>query len=170
MWIFGYGSLMWRPGFSFLERQSALLRGWRRSLCVYSHVHRGTPERPGLVVGLDRSGSCRGVAFRVDDAAATATTTYLRERELVTQVYVERLLPVLLADGRRVDALAYVVDVKHSQYAGRLTPAEQLVFVRQGVGASGDNPSYVTSTHLHIRALGFVDPVLEWISEQLEGC
>jgi cation transport protein ChaC len=168
MWVFGYGSLMWRPGFDYLERQAGLLRGWHRALCVYSHVHRGTPDRPGLVLGLDRGGSCRGVAFRVAEAEAPAVSAYLRERELVTNVYLERLLPVALVDGRSVDAVAFVVDVKHPQYAGRLPPDEQLALVRRGCGRSGDNPDYVTSTHRHIRELGFVDSTLEWISERLQ--
>lgn len=167
MWVFGYGSLMWQPGFAYVERQRGLLRGYHRSLCIYSHVHRGTPERPGLVLGLDRGGSCRGVAFRVDDAQEQKTVNYLRERELVTKVYVERRLPVTLADGRRVTALAYVVDADHEQYAGKLSRSKQLALVRQGLGRSGPNPDYVASTHLHIKELGFVDPTLQWLTDRL---
>ena len=98
LWVFGYGSLMWRPGFAYVDRRPALLRGWRRRLCVYSHVYRGTAERPGLVLGLDRGGACRGVAFRVEAALCEATVRYLREREQVTAVYLERIVPV---DARR---------------------------------------------------------------------
>src|SRR5688572_31561615 len=116
LWVFGYGSLMWRPGFPFLERAHAHLYGYHRSLCVLSHVHRGTPEKPGLVLGLDRGGRCHGVAFRVLASEAEATTAYLREREQVTKVYVERRLPVTLDDGREVTALAYIVDRRHPQY------------------------------------------------------
>ena len=90
LWVFGYGSLMWRPGFMYARRSKALLRGWRRSLCVYSHVHRGSPDRPGLVLGLDRGGACHGVAFEVDAALRKATIRYLREREQVTSVYLDR--------------------------------------------------------------------------------
>src|SRR3712207_8276797 len=118
LWVFGYGSLMWRPGFPHLERVHAHLYGYHRSLCVFSHVHRGTPEHPGLVLGLDRGGRCHGVAFRVDAAEAAETVRYLREREQVTAVYRERSLPVRLDDGRAVAALAYVVDRSHPQYAG----------------------------------------------------
>src|SRR5215217_6278552 len=121
-WVFGYGSLMWNPGFVFKSRIAARTFGYRRSLCVRSWVHRGTPEKPGLVLGLDRDGSCRGVAFQVQSKQRDAVLTYLRERELVTHVYLERTLPVMLADGRRVQALAYVVDRKHRQYAGGLAP------------------------------------------------
>src|SRR6201995_4229898 len=104
LWVFGYGSLIWRPGFSFAERRIATIHGYHRSLCIYSHVHRGTPERPGLVLGLDRGGACAGVAFRVAAARRVETLGYLRERELVTSVYREALLRTLIDDGRRVDA------------------------------------------------------------------
>ncbi|MBV9246385.1 MAG: gamma-glutamylcyclotransferase, partial [Methylobacteriaceae bacterium] len=88
-WVFGYGSLMWRPGFAFVERQLATVRGYHRALCVYSHVHRGTPDRPGLVLGLDRGGACRGVAFHVAGEKWAETIAYLRGREQVTMVYRE---------------------------------------------------------------------------------
>jgi len=168
MWVFGYGSLMWRPGFHYVERRAALVHGYHRSLCVYSHVHRGTPHRPGLVLGLDRGGSCRGVAFLVAPAQEQATIAYLRERELVTNVYLERSLLITLDDGRRAPALAYVVDPAHVQYAGRLDRAELLALVRQGVGRSGWNAEYVRSTHLHLEELGLVDPVLKWISDHFD--
>src|SRR3954468_20431888 len=108
LWVFAYGSLMWRPGFSYVERTPARLIGYHRALCVLSHVHRGTPERPGLVLGLDRGGRCHGVAFRVAASEAAATLAYLREREQVTSVYIERGLPVRLRDGGEIRALAYV--------------------------------------------------------------
>jgi glutathione-specific gamma-glutamylcyclotransferase len=160
LWVFGYGSLMWRPGFPFVERRHAHLHGYHRSLCIFSHVHRGTPERPGLVLGLDRGGRCHGVAFRVDAAEAAETVRYLREREQVTAAYRERSLPVRLDDGRGVAALAYVVDRSHPQYAGRLPDGEVLRLVAQGQGVSGANPDYVRSTHEHLAAMGVVDPNL----------
>jgi cation transport protein ChaC len=169
MWVFAYGSLMWRPGFEFIDRRIGLLRGYHRSLCVYSHVHRGTPEKPGLVLGLDRGGSCRGVAFQVSDEREEATRAYLRKRELVTNVYRERELPVRLDSGGVIRALAFVVDVNHPQYAGRLPADQLLALVRQGVGYSGDNGDYVTSTHDHLHELGFVDPTLDWITARLKG-
>ncbi len=160
LWVFGYGSLMWRPGFPHVERRPAHLQGYHRSLCVMSHVHRGTPERPGLVLGLDRGGRCHGIAFRVAGEEAEATVRYLRERELVTSAYLERRLPVRLDDGRAVEALAYIVDRRHAQYAGRLPHGELLRLVRQGRGVSGANPDYVRSTHEHLLAMGVVDPIL----------
>jgi cation transport protein ChaC len=167
LWVFGYGSLMWRPGFPFLERRHAHLHGYHRALCVYSHVHRGTPERPGLVLGLDRGGRCHGVAFRVAPEEAAETVQYLREREQVTAVYVERRLPVRLAGGEAVAALAYVVDRGHPQYAGRLPQEDSLRLVRQGVGVSGANPDYVRSTHRHLLEMGVTDPVLAQLAAAL---
>jgi cation transport protein ChaC len=160
LWVFGYGSLMWRPGFDYVERQLAWLRGYHRALCIYSHVHRGTPERPGLVLGLDRGGSCRGVAFRVEASKAEATVTYLRAREQVTAVYVERSVRVRLDDGREVEALTYLVDRRHVQYAGKLPLDKILEYVRSGVGQSGENPAYVLNTHRHLAELSLRDPVL----------
>jgi cation transport protein ChaC len=166
-WVFGYGSLMWKPGFDYAERHAATLHGWRRALCVYSHVHRGTPDRPGLVLGLDRGGSCRGVAFRVEESQRAATLAYLRERELVTHVYHEIEGGVRLDDGRRVRALVYVVDQRHAQYAGRLDRAHQLAFVKQGRGVSGANRDYVLNTQEHLVELGVRDATLAWLAAQL---
>ena len=160
LWIFGYGSLMWRPGFDFDERTLAVVRGYRRALCVYSHVHRGTPDRPGLVLGLDRGGSCKGVAFRVGAERAEQTIVYLRAREQVTMVYREVRLAATLADGRRVSALAYAVERSHPQYAGALALPDLARLVGQGVGLSGANPEYVRNTHDHMAELGIFDATL----------
>lgn len=167
LWVFGYGSLMWRPGFAFAERHGAIVRGYHRSLCIYSHVHRGTSERPGLVLGLDRGGSCKGVAFRVEAKRAQATLAYLRAREQVTLVYREVFLPTCLADGRSVVAVCYVADRTHSQYAGRLERGELARLVGQGVGQSGNNPDYVRHTHAHLVELAIRDETLEWLAREL---
>jgi cation transport protein ChaC len=167
LWVFGYGSLMWRPGFPYRERRHALLRGYHRALCVLSHVHRGTPEQPGLVLGLDRGGSCHGVAFRVGAEDAQETIAYLRAREQVTGVYLERRVPVQLAGDGTVDALVYVVDRGHAQYAGRMPEPELLRLVQQGRGISGANPEYVRSTHEHLTEMGVIDPLLARIVQAL---
>lgn len=169
LWVFGYGSLMWRPGFPFIEQRVALVSGLHRSLCVYSHVHRGTPERPGLVLGLDRGGSCRGMAFRVPRPEVDETIAYLRAREQATAVYLERTVSAAIEDGRRIPALAYIVDRRHEQYAGRLARHDLLRYVSQGVGQSGPNPEYVRNTHAHLLALGVHDPELSWLVEALAG-
>ena len=160
-WVFGYGSLMWNPGFEIEERHQARLHGFRRSLCVRSWVHRGTPDRPGLVLGLDRGGSCRGIAFRVAAKRWPAVLDYLRERELVTHVYKERILPIALADGRRLKALTYVIDRTHRQYAGALDIDEAATTVREAYGKSGPNIDYVTNTLAHLREMGIRDHWLE---------
>jgi glutathione-specific gamma-glutamylcyclotransferase len=171
LWVFAYGSLMWRPGFSYLERVSARLYGAHRALCVLSHVHRGTPERPGLVLGLDRGGTCRGIAYRTPAEDRDAVLAYLREREQVTSVYRETMRTVLL-DGepeRRVQALCFMVDRSHPQYAGELDLASRLHYVRQGHGRSGANRDYVLATVKELEALGFRDRDLHLLAERLHG-
>jgi glutathione-specific gamma-glutamylcyclotransferase len=171
LWVFGYGSLMWRPGFDVLERVPARLIGLHRALCVFSFVHRGTPERPGLVLGLDRGGMCRGIAFRVAAAAREETIAYLRAREQVTSVYIETVRRVVVEDEarRQVRALCYTVDRGHVQYAGRLTVAESLHYVRQGHGRSGANRDYVLETVRALEALGYRETELHLLAEQLAG-
>jgi len=168
LWVFGYGSLMWRPGFDFAERTLAALHGFHRALCIYSHVHRGTPDRPGLVLGLDRGGSCRGVAFRVERAGREATLDYLRAREQATAVYRETRHRIRLSDGRAVEAVAYTADRGHAQYAGRLPHEELVRLVLQGVGISGANPDYEINTHAHLRAMGLRDRTLAALAKALE--
>ncbi len=168
-WVFGYGSLMWNPGFAHVETTRARLSGYRRALCVRSWVHRGTQERPGLVLGLDRGGSCVGMAFRVPVAAQDEVMAYLRERELVTRVYLERELPARLDDGRKVSVVAYVCDRVHEQYAGGLDEEEAAEIVRGARGKSGANPDYVFSTIDHLQAMGIRDHWLEGVGRRLKA-
>lgn len=162
LWVFGYGSLMWRPGFPFSEAFPALLKGAHRALCVYSIVHRGTHAEPGLVLGLDRGGACRGVAFRVTEDTEEETVAYLREREQVTDVYREAVRPVRLLDGsgRAVNALCYLVDRNHEQYAGGLSLDEQIRIIKAGKGQAGGNVEYVMRTLRHLQDAGVTDPYL----------
>ena len=160
LWVFGYGSLIWKPGFDYIDSALAWVHGYHRSLCIFSHVHRGTPERPGLVLGLDHGGSCQGVAFRVAGRDRAATIAYLRERELVTSVYLEKIVSLRLADGGTVRALAYVVDRDHHQYAGRLPLDHMTRLVAEGVGVNGDNPAYVRNTYEHLLRLDIHDAEL----------
>jgi cation transport protein ChaC len=171
LWVFGYGSLIWRPGFDYLERQPARLIGAHRALCVLSHVHRGTPERPGLVLGLDFGGACRGVAYRVGANKRAEVIAYLRGREQVTSVYRETLrgVTLLTEPERRVTALVYMIDRGHIQYAGRLGLPEQLHLVRQGHGQSGQNKDYVLSTVQALESLGLYDRDLHLLAEKLRG-
>jgi cation transport protein ChaC len=171
LWVFAYGSLMWRPGFAFLERIEARLLGAHRALCVYSFVHRGTPERPGLVLGLDHGGTCRGIAYRVSAAERADTIAYLRAREQVTSVYREAMRPIWLKGDaeQRVRALCYVVDRGHAQYAGRLSLEQQLHHVRQGHGHSGANRDYVLATVNALEQLGYRETELHLLAERLAG-
>src|SRR6476469_4965927 len=169
LWVFGYGSLLWKPGFGFEEQAPARLIGEHRALCVYSFDHRGTPETPGLALGLDRGGACRGIAFRVAAIRREATIAYLRAREQTTHVYREVHRSVWLENEarRRVSALTYVVDRGHVQYAGRLSLAEQLRLVQQGHGRSGNNRDYVLSTVRSIEKQGFRDTQLHQLAMML---
>ncbi len=169
-WVFGYGSLMWKPGFDFVESALAHVQGYHRSLCIFSHVHRGTPENPGLVLGLDHGGSCQGVAFRVAGKKRDETLAYLRERELVTSVYLEKTLPVEFSEGDHVPALAYVVDRAHPQYAGRLPVEEVTRLVSTARGAFGDNPAYVRNTYEHLLRQGIHDEELAAVTHRLDSC
>jgi len=166
-WVFGYGSLIWRPGFDFVRSERALLKGAHRSLSIYSHVYRGTPEVPGLVFGLARGGSCGGMAFGVGAEVWEPTLAYLRERELVSDVYLEAMRPVRLQSGATVSAVTYLINAAHGQYAGRLTIAEQVDLVRRGHGQSGANTDYVLNTVEHLRVLGIRDRALERLAAAL---
>jgi cation transport protein ChaC len=163
LWVFAYGSLMWRPGFDAAETHHARLVGWRRSFCIYSRFHRGSTCRPGLVLGLDRGGACEGIAFRVAPENAHATLRYLREREQVGSVYREALVPVTLLTGERpeVMALAFLVERAHPSYAGELSLARQAHFIRGGLGRSGNNIDYLANTLAHLAKLGIRERGLE---------
>ena len=163
-WVFGYGSLMWRPGFAHVETQRAWLFGYRRALCVTSHIHRGSVEKPGLVLGLDKGGSCVGLAFRVPGELEEEVMAYLRERELVTNVYKERRLKIRLRGGGNVEAVSYVVDREHRQYAGHLSAEEAAVRVKGAVGRSGANEDYVLNTVAHLEAMRIRDHWLEQVA------
>lgn len=151
-----------------MSAHRALLRGAHRQLCIYSHHYRGTPERPGLVFGLVRGGSCNGMAFEVDPANWIDVRDYLRERELVSGVYNETVRAVNLADGRSVKALTYMVDEDHVQYAGNLDQAEQAVLIKSAQGSKGPNRDYVINTADHLTQMGIVDHRLETLSVLLK--
>ena len=169
MWVFGYGSLIWDPGFPVAERQVARLTDWHRSFCMRSVHHRGTPYAMGLVLALDRlaGGHCDGVAFRVAEGAEAATLAVLRERELISSAYLEALLPVTLHDGRVQSALAYVIDPHHVQYCGGLSLDEQARIIAQAVGGRGPNRDYLFATAQHLAELGIADPDLDWLATRV---
>jgi cation transport protein ChaC len=167
IWVFGYGSLMWNPGFEHIDAEPALLHGWHRSFCVYSHRYRGTPERPGLVLGLDRGGSCRGMAYRVARSRALEVLDYLWDREMVNGVYTPRILRPRTGVGRP-ECHVFTVDRSHYQYAGGLDEAEMLRLIRQGVGKGGHNREYLVNTVRHLDELGISDGPLHRLLKLLE--
>jgi len=169
IWVFAYGSLMWQPDFPYAEVRPALLRGYHRSLCVYSVRYRGTPEKPGLVLGLDRGGACSGRAYRVNRCDWEAVREYLYSREMVTRTYEPRFVNVRLDCGTRVPAYAFVVRRDHPQYTGNM-PEEQIVeLVRRGVGARGRASEYLANTVAHLNACGIADGLLHRILAMVEA-
>jgi glutathione-specific gamma-glutamylcyclotransferase len=169
LWVFGYGSLIWDPGFPVAERRIATLQGWHRSFCMRSIHHRGTVENPGLVLALDRAqgATCTGVAFRVEPGHEAATLFALRERELVSSAYLEMTLPVTTDEGP-LDALAYVIDPDHAQYC-HLSHEEQAQIIANATGGRGRNRDYLWSTAAHLAELGIADPDLEWLAERVRA-
>lgn len=171
MWVFGYGSLVWNPGFDTAERVIARLLGYRRSFCMRSIHHRGTPEAPGLVLALDAvaGGACEGVALRAEADRADEVLAYLRDRELISSAYLERRLEVALADGRRVEALTYVVDPEHEQYCGGLDLEEQAQIIARARGGRGPNTEYLFNTTTHLQELGLHDGELDWLVRRVRA-
>ena len=169
VWVFGYGSLMWNPGFEHEEREIARLDGFSRSFCMHSIHHRGTPEEPGLVLALDRveEARCEGVAFKVRRGAEDATISYLRERELISSAYIETTLDIHLRDGRCVKALTYIVDTDHNQYCGGMALESQAKIIARAVGQRGANTEYLFNTVAHLEELGLHDPDLIWLRDRV---
>jgi glutathione-specific gamma-glutamylcyclotransferase len=167
LWVFGYGSLIWHPGFPVAERRIARLGGWHRSFCMRSIHHRGTVDQPGLVLALDKAegAMCTGVAFRVEPGHEAVTLFALRERELISSAYLERVLPVATDDGE-IEALAYVIDPDHAQYC-QLDREEQARIIAQAVGGRGPNREYLWSTTAHLAELGIADPDLDWLASRV---
>ena len=160
-WVFGYGSLMWRPGFAYVERRPAVLHGRRRSFCIYSVHHRGTPERKGLVLGLAPGGSVRGAAYRVAEAEWPEVYAYLREREQPTETYFEASATVRLDDGRTAPALVFLSDTGHAQWAGDLSLEAQADLIAGASGLSGKNIDYLRDLVGHLRDDGVKDQAME---------
>ena len=171
MWVFGYGSLLWNPGFEVAESVIATLPGYARSFCMRSIHHRGTEEAPGLVLALDEQPdhACTGMALRVAPGQEDATLLYLRERELISSAYVEKQLDITLHDDRVVQAVVYVVDETHVQYCGGLALEEQAQIIAGAVGGRGPNTEYLFNTADHLTKIGLHDPDLEWLSQRVRA-
>ncbi len=169
LWVFGYGSLMWRPGFDYVERQSAVLHGRRRAFCIYSVHHRGTPARPGLVLGLAPGGAVRGAAYRIAPADWAAVHAYLMEREQPTETYIEAYAEVALAEGRRARALVFRSDRGHPQWAGALSHEAQADLIAGARGLSGRNIDYLRDLVEHLHDEGIRDHGMERLLTLVEA-
>lgn len=168
IWIFGYGSLMWNPGFEFTERCQALLPGWQRSFCVYSHRYRGTPEKPGLVLGLDRGDECHGIAYRTKPDQSHHAIEYLWDREMVTGVYEPMEVTIDIA-GARLSCHTFVADRAHPQYAGNLSDDEKLELIKSGHGSAGANHDYLFNTIEQLDKMGIEDEPLHRLARALDN-
>ncbi|CAA7622023.1 conserved hypothetical protein [Candidatus Terasakiella magnetica] len=167
-WVFGYGSLMWRPGFESVEVRPARLDGWHRDFCIYSRHWRGTPAKPGLVLGLDMGGQCRGLAFRVTAPCRDAVVDYLNERELIGYAYLATTLEVSLDDGRRVPAYTFVADTSHHHYAGKLALEQAAAIIMDAEGRAGLNRDYLINTIRQLETDGYAEPELHALLVEVE--
>ncbi|QDY70195.1 gamma-glutamylcyclotransferase [Qingshengfaniella alkalisoli] len=170
LWVFGYGSLIWNPGFTYVRRELAVLPGYHRSFCMRSIHHRGTEDKPGLVLALDPStgSACAGVAFGVAQPYVEQTLHMLRERELVSSAYLEKRLSLRLDRGPEVEALVYVVDPDHAQYCGGLALEDQAQIISGAHGGRGPNSEYLINTAEHLTELGLEDPELDWLVARVQ--
>jgi glutathione-specific gamma-glutamylcyclotransferase len=166
-WVFGYGSLMWRPGFQYQEAVPAVLRGYHRSFCVYSHHYRGTPLEPGLVLGLAPGGRCQGLAFRVATPQFASVKAYLDERELVSYAYRATYLPLETPLGE-VSAYTFVADPSHPQYAGQLSIEQAAQIIIRARGRAGLNRDYLIETLRRMEAEGLADERLHELLQRIE--
>ncbi|OIQ33523.1 MAG: gamma-glutamylcyclotransferase [Alphaproteobacteria bacterium MedPE-SWcel] len=168
MWVFGYGSLLWNPEFPVARREVATLNGFARSFCMRSIHHRGSEAEPGLVLALDahEGARCTGLALAVEPGHEDPTLEALRERELISSAYLERVLDVDLASGETVTAVAYVIDPQHVQYC-RLELEEQAQIIAHAVGGRGPNREYLFNTASHLDEIGLRDADLSWLTERV---
>lgn len=167
-WVFGYGSLMWRPGFEYVTQRAAALEGYSRSFCMYSHHHRGTRQVPGLVLGLDPGGICTGSAFLVAEPQVPSTIAYLKEREMDHYPYVPLYAPITLDTGERVTAYTFIVNTQHPQYATGLTVPEKADIIMRAEGISGLNRDYLINTVQHLENLGYVEDELHALLKEVK--
>jgi cation transport protein ChaC len=169
VWIFAYGSLIWDPHFPRAEAEPALLRGYYRSFCLYSYDYRGTRARPGLTLGLDRGGACRGIALRLPPETLAETLDGLWGREMTApRVYEMRLLPVRTAYGSR-KAFAFTVRRDHADYAGRLPPEDAARIIAGAAGRRGACRDYLVDTVNHLARLGIADTSLQRLAKRVEA-
>ncbi|MSQ19965.1 MAG: gamma-glutamylcyclotransferase [Betaproteobacteria bacterium] len=167
-WVFGYGSLIWNPLLHFIDREAATLHGYHRRFCLWSRTGRGLPERPGLVLGLDRGGCCRGVGFRIERSVVREELRLLWRREMLAAAYTPRWITVRVG-GEDVKAVAFIINRKHSNYAGRLTIDQTVQALATGIGSLGSSREYFLHTIDGLRQHGVDDPHLIHLRERVLG-
>jgi Uncharacterized protein involved in cation transport len=167
LWVFGYGSLMWNPGFAHDLALPALIRGYHRRYCVRSYRYRGTPEYPGLVLGLDRGGACWGMGFRIPVEQVADCAEYLWYREMISAIYEPRFVP-LVVKGQRIKAVTFCVQREHRQYFPGHDLDEVAEIIVNAVGPRGPNIDYFTQTHRHLRELKMRDPKMDALAAIIE--
>lgn len=167
VWIFGYGSLMWDPGFPYEAVRTARVFGYHRALCVTSWHFRGTRANPGLVLGLDYGGSCKGRVFRIANADRERVFAYLHDREMITDFYKPKWLTAYLK-GTTVRAYAFVADPHHAQYAGDLSEADQIHRLLRGTGKRGRSLDYLRNVIAHLDDLNIPDGPLHELLRRAE--
>ena len=168
-WVFGYGSLMWNPGFAYVHREKACAYGVERRFCIYSYHYRGTTDKPGLVLGLSPGEKCEGIAFEVAHSGWEETLSYLRQREQITMVYKEVWLPLTLSSGQTITALSYVADESHEQYAGHLEVDTQVSMILNACGENGTNQDYALNTHQHLTEEDIQDHYMDKVCQALQN-
>ncbi len=167
-WVFAYGSLIWHPDFDYIERHLARVHGYHRAFCISSTIYRGTPESPGVVLGLDRGGSCHGVVYRLPPGEETPIVEKLYRREMPNHVYTPRLLPIRLADGRSIEAITFVARRNHPSYL-RISRDEVLRRLSSCRGGRGHNREYAINTWHALREWGIEDAGLGAITRELQS-
>ena len=164
MWVFGYGSLLWNPGFRYSKKEIARLDGYKRSFSMRSIHHRGTVENPGLVLALsiDKMSFCEGLAFKIEKDNELETLEYLRGRELVSSAYLEKKVLLKLKNSQTIQSLVYIIDEEHSQFC-TLNLDEQAQIIARAKGGRGSNEEYLYNTRNKMADLGINDAEIEWL-------
>ena len=168
LWLFGYGSLIWNPAFHFAEQRKGRIHGWHRRFCLWTPLGRGSPDRPGLVLGLERGGACTGMAFRLAADQVASELDIVWRREMLSGAYRPRWVRVQSAEGP-IDAIAFTIDPANPRYAGRLDEDEIVDVVATAVGRLGPCTDYLFKTALALKELGLEDRVLNRLKARVEA-
>ena len=167
VWVFGYGSLIWNPAFDYDEMRTGTLHGYHRQFCFWSKIGRGTPENPGMMLALDRGGSCKGVVLGVERKRAQEELTSVFMRELTGETYHAKWGKVRTDKGT-LDAITFVANHDAEQYVGRRPPEEIARYIAQGCGHLGPCTDYLFNTTQHLEELGLNDPMMRRLCDLVE--